>query len=276
MSSSLPNPTGFHFELSQGVGIIRLNRPQRLNALTFEIYQELADFFYLLRSHEEVRVILLTGEGRAFCSGGDVEDIIEQLFSRDMKGLLEFTRTTGRLIENMRALCKPIIGAINGVAVGAGAVMSIACDLRIASEKAKFGFIFPQVGLCGADMGATYLLPRIIGLGHASELLFTGEIIRADRAKEIGLVNHVYPHEQFLEEALKLAKQLSYGPAFANSMTKKMIEAELQMNLAEAIEAEAQAQAICMQHPDFKEANAAWNEKRPPCFEGSPNESSKS
>ena len=273
--SALPTPVGFQFELNQGVGLIRLNRPQRLNALTFDIYQELGDFFYQLRSHEEVRVVVLTGEGRAFCSGGDVEDIIEQLFSRDMKGLLTFTRVTGRLIENMRALAKPIIGAINGVAVGAGAVMSIACDLRIASEKAKFGFIFPQVGLCGADMGATYLLPRIIGLGHASELLFTGDIIKADRALEIGLVNRVYPMDTFMQEALNLAEKLSRGPAFSHSMTKKMIEAESQMNLAEAIEAEAQAQAICMQHPDFKEANAAWNEKRPPCFEGSPYESSK-
>jgi enoyl-CoA hydratase/carnithine racemase len=273
--STLPIPLGFQFELNEGIGLIRLNRPQRLNALTFEIYQELGDFFECLRSHDEVRVIVLTGEGRAFCSGGDVEDIIEQLFSRDMKGLLEFTRTTGRLIEKMRALEKPIIGAINGVAVGAGAVMSIACDLRLASEKAKFGFIFPQVGLCGADMGATYLLPRIVGLGQASELLFTGDIIRAPRALEIGLVNHVYPADTLMEEALALAKKLSLGPAFAHSMTKKMIETEVHMNLAEAIEAEAQAQAICMQHSDFKEANAAWNEKRPPCFEGSPYESSK-
>ena len=272
--SSHPTPIGFQFELNQGIGLIRLNRPTRLNALTFEIYQELGDFFEHLRSRDEVRVIVLTGEGRAFCSGGDVEDIIEQLFSRDMKGLLQFTRTTGRLIEKMRALEKPIIGAINGVAVGAGAVMSIACDLRLASEKAKFGFIFPQVGLCGADMGATYLLPRIIGLGHASELLFTGDIIKANRALEIGLVNHVYSPDELMPEALKLAKKLSLGPAFAHSMTKKMIETEVQMNLTEAIEAEAQAQAICMQHPDFKEANAAWNEKRPPRFEGSPYESS--
>ena len=265
------SPTLFDFELNEGVGLIRLNRPQRLNALTFEIYQKLSDFFVELQRDDQVRAVVLTGEGRAFCSGGDVEDIIGELFSRDMKGLLEFTRVTGALIQNMRQLRTPLIGAINGVAVGAGAVMSIACDIRIASERAKFGFIFPQVGLCGADMGATYLLPKIVGLGQASELLFTGEIIKADRALEIGLVNRVYPPERCLEEAMTLAKTLAQGPAFAHSMTKQMLEAEAQMTLAQAIEAEAQAQAICMQHPDFKEAHDAWKEKRAPRFEGGSN-----
>ena len=263
------NPTGFKFELNAGVGIITLNRPQRYNALTFEIYQELSDFFVTLQSHPEVRAVVISGEGKAFCSGGDVEDIIGELFSRDMNGLLEFTRVTGALIQNIRQIRKPVIAAVNGVAVGAGAVIAIACDLRYANDRARFGFIFPQVGLCGADMGATYLLPKVVGLGHASELLFSGEIIKAERALEIGLVNKVCG-DQCLKEALLFAKKLAQGSAFAHSMTKQMLESEAQMTLAQAIEAEAQAQAICMQHPDFREAHDAWCEKRDPKFEGSP------
>lgn len=261
------SPQSFHFELKNGVGLITLSRPARYNALTFEVYQELSEFFVTLQKHNEVRSVVLTGEGRAFCSGGDVEDIIGELFSRDMKGLLEFTRMTGALIQNIRQLRKPVIGAINGVAVGAGAVIAIACDLRFASDRARFGFVFPQVGLCGADMGATYLLPKIVGLGHASELLFTGEIIGAERAEEIGLINRRCG-ENCLTPALELAQRLANGPAFAHQMTKQMLEAEAQMTLAQAIEAEAQAQAICMQHPDFREAHDAWKEKRTPRFEG--------
>ncbi|MAD60584.1 MAG: enoyl-CoA hydratase [Myxococcales bacterium] len=263
------NPTGFKFELNAGVGLITLNRPQRYNALTFDIYQELSDFFVTLQSHSEVRAIVISGEGKAFCSGGDVEDIIGELFSRDMQGLLDFTRVTGALIQNIRQVRKPVIAAVNGVAVGAGAVIALACDLRYANDRARFGFIFPQVGLCGADMGATYLLPKVVGLGHASELLFSGDMIKADRALEIGLVNKICG-EQCLAEALSFAKKLAQGPAFAHSMTKQMLEAEAQMTLAQAIEAEAQAQAICMQHPDFREAHDAWCEKRDPKFEGSP------
>ncbi|MCB9526008.1 MAG: enoyl-CoA hydratase family protein [Myxococcales bacterium] len=263
------NPQHFDFEIVDGhVGVITLNRPDRLNALTFASYEELRDFFAWLDGNDRVRAVVLTGSGRAFCSGGDVEDIIGELFSRDMKGLLAFTRVTGALIENIRKCKKPVIAAVNGVAVGAGAVMALAADLRLASEKARFGFIFPQVGLCGADMGATYLLPRVVGLGHASELLFTGEIIRADRAERIGLVNRVVPPEALRAEALALAGKLARGPFFAHQMTKQMLEDEATLNLREAIEAEAQAQAICMAHPDFREAFDAWTEKRPPRFEG--------
>lgn len=260
-------PTTFEFTLDDGVGCITLNRADRLNALTFAIYEELRDFFAHLDSRTDVRAVVITGAGRAFCSGGDVEDIIGELFSRDMRGLLAFTRVTGALIQNIRACQIPIIAAVNGVAVGAGAVIALACDIRIASEKAKFGFIFPQVGLCGADMGATYLLPRVVGLGHASELLFTGDIIRADRAERINLVNRVVAPEACVPEALALARKLANGPAFAHRMTKKMIEDEATLNLREAIEAEAQAQAICMAHPDFREAYDAWVQKRPPRFE---------
>ena len=267
--SSQLKPQSFHFELSDGVGVITLKRPKRYNALTFEIYQELSDFFVTLQAHTEVRAVVLTGEGKAFCSGGDVEDIIGELFSRDMQGILAFTRVTGALIQNIRQLRKPVIAAVNGVAVGAGAVMALACDLRYVNDRARFGFIFPQVGLCGADMGATYLLPKVIGLGRASELLFSGEIISAQRALDIGLANHLCG-DNCLSEALNFAKTLSKGPAFAHSMTKQMLESEAQMTLAQAIEAEAQAQAICMQHSDFREAHDAWREKRDPQFEGSP------
>ena len=261
-------PTHFDFSVSDYVGTITLNRPDRLNALTFESYEELRDFFVYLDSRDDVRAIVIHGEGRAFCSGGDVEDIIGELFSRDMKGLLEFTRVTGALIRNIRRVGKPVIAAVHGVAVGAGAVMALACDMRIAGPRAKFGFIFPQVGLCGADMGSAYLLPRIVGLGHASELLFTGDIIKAERAREIGLVNRVVEEDAVVSTAKDLAKKLARGPAFAHSMTKKMIEDEANLSLEEAIEAEAQAQAICMAHPDFREAFDAWTHKRAPNFEG--------
>lgn len=269
-------PQGFRWALEGGVGTLTLSRPDRLNALTFEIYEELRDFFVWLQDQDAVRAVILTGEGRAFCSGGDVESIIGELFSRDMRGLLEFTRITGALIHNIRKLRKPVIAAVNGTAVGAGAVMALASDIRLASEKAKFGFIFPQVGLCGADMGAAWLLPRAIGMAHASELLYTGDIIRADRALEIGLVSRVLPADPpgaLMEAAQALAKKLARGPAFAHAMTKQMLDAEAHMGLAEAIEAEAQAQAICMQHPDFREAYDAWVEKRAPRYEGLEGES---
>ncbi|MCB9542540.1 MAG: enoyl-CoA hydratase family protein [Myxococcales bacterium] len=261
-------PEHFEFTVEGQVGVITLNRPDRLNALTFASYEELRDFFVHLDGRDDIRALVLTGRGRAFCSGGDVEDIIGELFARDMKGLLAFTRVTGALIRNIRRVRKPVIAAVNGVAVGAGAVMALACDLRIAGEKARFGFIFPQVGLCGADMGAAYLLPRVVGLGHASALLFTGEIIGAARAAQIGLANEVVATDEVLPRAMALAQQLARGPAFAHAMTKQMIEDEAHLSLEAAIEAEAQAQAICMAHPDFRAAYDAWVEKRPPRFEG--------
>ena len=265
--SKLIEPKGFLFENKNGVGLITLNRPNRLNALTFSIYEELRDFFAELQFDNEVRCVVITGSGRAFCSGGDKEDIIGELFARDMKGLLEFTRCTGALIRNIHTLKKPVIAAINGVAVGAGAVISIACDLRVASEDARLGFIFPQVGLSGADMGASYLLPRLIGMSRASELLFTGRLINAEEAQNIGLFHRVTSKSNCLLESLSWAKELANGPSFAHRMTKQMLISEQNMSLDEAIEAEAQAQAICMQHSDFKEAYDAWSEKRAPSFE---------
>jgi enoyl-CoA hydratase/carnithine racemase len=259
--------TSFASALDAGVMTITLDREKRLNALTFEVYQELAAFFEGLDRDDAVRAVVITGRGRGFCSGGDQDDIIKNLLGRDTPALLAFTRATGRLIAAMRACKRPIVAAVNGVAVGAGAVIACASDFRIAAENAKFGFIFPQVGLCGADMGITYLLPRLIGLTHASELLLFGDMIDADRALAIGLVNRVVPHgDAAVEMAQSWATRLAKGPAFANAMTKQMIESEHTMALAEAIEAEAQAQALCMQHPDFAEAHAAFKDKRTPSF----------
>ncbi len=251
-------PKTFRYSVAAGVAEIVLDRPDRLNALTFAIYEELRDTFAALDAENDVRAVVITGEGRAFCSGGDVEDIIGELFSRDVKGMLAFTRVTGALIENIRKVRRPVIAAVNGTAVGAGAVIALACDLRIASEKAKFGFIFPRVGLSGADMGATYLLPRVVGLGRASELLFLGDVIDAHEALRIGLVNRVVAPEACVTQAREIAARLAAGPAFAHGVTKQMLESEHTMPLAAAIEAEAQAQAICMMHPDFRAAYDAW------------------
>jgi len=263
--------TTFSLELAAGVATITLDRPKRLNALTFEIYQELADTFERLGREPDVRAIAITGRGRGFCSGGDQDDIIKELLGRDTPALVAFTRATGRLIEAMRACRRPIVGAINGIAVGAGAVIACACDVRIAAANARFGFIFPKVGLCGADMGATYLLPRIVGLGHASELLFFGDVIDAEHAARIGLVNRVVADgDAAVKLAGEWAARLAAGPAFAHAMTKQMIESEHTMALGAAIEAEAQAQALCMQHPDFGEAHAAFKAERPPRFAGAP------
>ncbi len=269
-ATSKIDPKSFKFNVENGVASITLSRADKLNALTFAIYGELADTFAALDSVNEVRAILITGEGRAFCSGGDVEDIIGELFARDMKGLVEFTRTTGRLIANIRKVRKPVVAAVNGTAVGAGAVIALACDFRIASEAAKFGFIFPKVGLCGADMGAAFLLPRVVGLGRASELLFLGDIVGADEALRIGLVNRVVSAEKCVQTARDWAERLASGPAFAHAMTKQMLESEFSMSLDQAIEAEAQTQAICMQHPDFRAAFDAWTEKRAVTYEGAP------
>jgi enoyl-CoA hydratase/carnithine racemase len=262
-------PTHFELTIEAGVAAITLDRPDRLNALTFDVYRELADTFAALE-RPDVRSVLLTGKGRGFCSGGDVEDIIAQLFSRDAEGLLAFTRATGRLIHNIAALRRPVIAAVNGVAVGAGAVIAAACDLRIAAESARFGFIFPKVGLSGADMGASFLLPRIVGRGRAAELLYFGDLVDAKTALGMGLVNRVVPDADCVKEARAWAERLAMGPAFAHSVTKQMLESEHGMSLAAAIEAEAQAQAICMAHPDFREAYDANTKKRPPRFAGAP------
>lgn len=262
------NPKSFLYEQSaQGVATITLNRPERLNALTFEVYRELTDTFAQLRTETDVRAVVITGAGRAFCSGGDVHDIIGELFSRDMEGLLEFTRMTCELIANMRALRKPVIASLNGTTAGAGACIALAADIRLASEDAQIAFLFVKVGLSGADMGAAYLLPRVVGLAKATELLYTGDFISAAEAERIGLYNRVVPVDQLAEATKEFAERLASGPAFALGKTKEMLDREAHMNLEAALECEAQAQAVCMQHPDYREAYEAFVAKRAPKFE---------
>lgn len=263
-------PKSFKADQKDGVLTLTLARPDKLNALTFEVYRELRETFEVIDSDDAIRSVVLTGEGRGFCSGGDAKDIIAKLFDMDMQALLDFTRMTGALIAAIRSARRPVIAAVNGTCVGAGAVIAAACDLRVSSDDAVYGFIFPKVGLCGADMGAAYLLPRIVGLGRASELLFFGEIIDANEALRIGLVNKVVPKAECVPVARAWADRLAAGPAFAHAMTKQMLESEHGMELDAAIEAEAQAQAVCMMHPDFKTAHEAWKAKTKPVFKGSP------
>jgi enoyl-CoA hydratase/carnithine racemase len=264
----MPDPKSFLFEKTKhGVAQITLNRPERLNALTFEVYRELTDLFASLANEADVRVVVISGAGRAFCSGGDVHDIIGELFSRDMEGLLEFTRMTCELVRNIRALPQPVIASLNGTTAGAGACIALASDIRIASEDAKIAFLFVKVGLSGADMGAAYLLPRVVGLARAAELLYTGDFISAAEAERIGLYNRVVPAAELAQTTNDLAERLARGPAFALAKTKEMLNREMHMNLDAALESEAQAQAICMQHPDYREAYEAFVAKREPKFE---------
>ncbi|HBB98826.1 MAG TPA: enoyl-CoA hydratase family protein [Blastocatellia bacterium] len=260
------NPKSFLYEQRDGIATITLNRPERLNAITFEVYHELTDFFAKLCAEKDVRVVIITGAGRAFCSGGDVIDIIGELQGRDAEGLLEFTRLTCDLIRNMRALPKPIIASLNGTTAGAGACIALASDLRIAAEEAKIAFIFVKVGLAGTDMGATYLLPRMVGLAKATELLMTGDFVEAGEAERIGLYNRVVPRDQLERVTREFAEKLASGPALGIAKTKEMLNRELHMSFESALEAEAVAQALCMQTPDFKEAHAAFIEKRPAKF----------
>src|SRR5882672_1815500 len=212
-------PKSFLYEKNgKGVAKITLNRPERLNALTFEVYRELRDTFAALRNEQDVRVVVITGAGRAFCSGGDVRDIIGELFARNIEGLLEFTRMTCELVHNIRALPKPVIASLNGATAGAGACIALASDIRLASEDAKIAFLFVKVGLSGADMGAAYLLPRVVGLSKATELLYTGDFISAREAERIGLYNRVVTGERLEAEATEFAEGIARGPAFALGM----------------------------------------------------------
>ena len=259
----MKQPATFLYEQdAQGIATITLNRPARLNALTFEVYRELTDTFAALREDRDVRVVVITGAGRAFCSGGDVHDIIGELFQRDMEGLLEFTRLTCELIRNMRALPKPVIASLNGTTAGAGACIALASDLRIASEDAQIAFLFVKVGLAGTDMAASYLLPRIVGLSKATEMLYTGDFVSAVQAERIGLYNRVVPASELLSATREFAERLARGPAFALGKTKEMLDREFHMDFEAALESEAQAQAICMQHPDYREAYEAFVAKR--------------
>lgn len=262
------SPKSFLYEAHDGIATVTLNRPERLNALTFEVYRELTDTFAQLRSEKSVRVVVITGAGRAFCSGGDVRDIIGKLQGRDAEGLLEFTRMTCELVRNIRACPQPVIASLNGTTAGAGACIALASDFRFASAEARIAFLFVKVGLSGADMGAAFLLPRLVGLTRAAELLYTGDFLSAEEAHCIGLYNRVISPDELQTETRQFAEQLTRGPAFALSMTKEMLNRELNVSFNTALEWEAQAQATCMQHPDYREAYEAFMEKREPRFKG--------
>lgn len=261
-------PTSFLFDhdADSAVATITLNRPERLNALTFQIYAELRDTFRALDTAPGVRAIVLTGRGRGFCSGGDVEDIIGALFEQDHEGLLEFTRMTCDLILAIRTCRRPVVAALNGTVAGAGAVIATACDFRIAAHTAKIAFLFTRVGLSGADMGAAWLLPRIVGLGRATELLMTGAFITAEEAHQIGLYTRVVSPERVLEEARTVAEALARGPSYALGKTKEALNREAAMDLATALAAEAEVQAGCMLSPNFRESYEAFTAKRDPRF----------
>ena len=265
----LNTPRSFLLDVDAGSAVARitLNRPERLNALTFEVYDELRNTFRDLDAEPEVRAIVITGAGRGFCSGGDVEDIIGALFDRDLEGLLEFTEMTCDLILAIRSCRQPVVAAINGTVAGAGAVIAAACDLRVAASSARIAYLFTRVGLSGADMGAAWLLPRIVGLGRATELLMTGAFIDAAEAHRIGLYNRVVPDDDVLDEATELAESLARGPSYALEVTKEALEREAHMELEDALDTEARAQALCMLNPNFREAYQAFVEKRRPRFE---------
>lgn len=256
----------YHHDVESGVATILLNRPERLNALTFQVYEELTLTFRALDEEPGVRAVVITGQGKAFCSGGDVNDIIGPLLERDLDGLQAFTRMTCDLIVAIRQCRRPVVAALNGTVAGAGAVIATACDFRIAARGAKIAFLFTRVGLSGADMGSSWMLPRIIGLGRATELLMTGDFIDAEEAFRIGLYHRVVDDGRALEVALNLAETLSRGPASSLAVTKEALNSEAHMGLLEALEQEAYVQAVCMQHPDFHEAYAAFTERREPRF----------
>jgi enoyl-CoA hydratase/carnithine racemase len=258
--------SSFVFENQDGVATIRLNDPDKLNALTFQTYADLEKIFGEIADDDAVKVVVLTGTGKGFCSGGRVDEIIGPLLKMKGDELYRFTRMTCNVVKNMRNLNKPIIAAVNGIAAGAGAMLMVAADLRIFSDQAQAAFLFVKVGLSGADMGALYLLPRIVGLGKATELIYFGDTINAEESHRIGLANRVVPSATLMDEAYSWAKRLKEGPLYALGVTKELFESEANVNLETALEMEAAAQARCMQTPDFAEGYNAFIEKRPPRF----------
>ncbi len=261
-------PQHFLWEVSGRVATIRLNRPERKNPLTFESYGELRDTFRALPYADDVDVVIFASNGGNFCSGGDVHDIIGPLIGLPMKDLLAFTRMTGDLVKAMLACGKPIIAAVDGICVGAGAIIAMAADMRLATHGAKCGFLFTRVGLAGCDMGACAMLPRLIGQGRAAELLYTGRLMRAEEGHTWGFWNALHSSNDLDAAAQTLASALAAGPTFAHSMTKTQLNQEWNMGLDQAIESEAQAQAICMQTRDFERAYRAFVAKDQPIFEG--------
>jgi len=261
-------PRHFMLEVKDRIATVRLNRPDRKNPLTFESYAELRDFFRALPYAADVDVVVFASNGGNFCSGGDVHDIIGPLVAMDMKQLLAFTRMTGDLVKAMIGCHKPIIAAVDGICVGAGAIIAMASDLRLASDRAKCAFLFTRVGLAGCDMGACAMLPRIIGQGRAAELLYTGRSMSAAEGERWGFWNALHSSDALEGEAMALARRLAAGPTFAHGITKTQINQEWNMGLEQAIEAEAQAQAICMQTRDFERAYRAFVAKEKPVFAG--------
>ena len=266
------HPQHFGWTVEGRVATITLNRPERKNPLTFDSYAELTATFRTLIAAKEIRALVLTGAGGNFCSGGDVHEIIGPLVAMrdqgDRDGLLRFTRMTGDLVSAMRACPQPIIAAVDGVCAGAGAILAMASDLRLGTARSKVAFLFVRVGLSGADMGACAILPRIIGQGRASELLYTGRVMDGAEAERWGFYNRLVTPEEVLDDARALARSLAEGPAFAHAMTKKCLHLEWDMGLDEAISAEAEVQAECMQTEDFARAYRAFLDKKPPVFEG--------
>jgi enoyl-CoA hydratase/carnithine racemase len=252
----------FSFDIHGGVATITLDRPERLNALTFDVYADLRDLFTELPHHDDVGVVVITGRGRGFCSGGDVEDIIGQLVKMDARDLLDFTRMTGTTVQRMRECRLPIIAAVNGVAAGAGAVIALAADLRILSRSASFAFLFTKVGLAGADMGSAYLLPRVVGLGKATELLLLGDKVGAEDAYNLGLAYKVVDDDRLGDSASELARRLAQGPVLAHGATKMLLTRELDMDLGGSIELEAMTQALLMTGNDFAEFYESFKSKR--------------
>ncbi|ODT54726.1 MAG: enoyl-CoA hydratase [Methylobacterium sp. SCN 67-24] len=261
-------PQHFQLSIAGKVATVTLNRPEKKNPLTFESYRELADFFLAAQKEEAIKAIVVTGAGGNFSSGGDVFEIIGPLVAMETKDLLKFTRMTGELVKTMRACPQPVIAAIDGICAGAGAIIAMASDLRLGTAETKIAFLFNRVGLAGCDMGACAMLPRIIGQGRAAELLYTGRVLRGDEAERWGFLNRLLARENVLAEAQALAAELADGPTFANAMTKRMLEMEWAMSVESAIEAEAVAQALCMQTEDFARAYHAFAAKQKPVFEG--------
>jgi enoyl-CoA hydratase/carnithine racemase len=261
-------PTHFLLKVNEGVATVTLNRPERKNPLTFESYRELTDFFRACAMDNEVKTVVISGAGGNFSSGGDVFEIIGPLVKMDTKGLTAFTRMTGDLVKAMRACPQPIIAAVDGICAGAGAIVAMASDMRLAATGAKVAFLFNKVGLAGCDMGACAILPRIIGQSRASELLYTGRFMTAEEGERWGFFSRIVTPEQVLSQAQLLAKQVSEGPTFANTMTKRMLAMEWAMSVEEAIEAEAVAQALCMTTADFARAFEAFSNKVKPAFQG--------
>lgn len=258
----------FDFALDDGVATVTFSRPDKLNALTFDVYADLRDLLAELPHRGDTRVLVLTGQGRGFCSGGDVEEIIGELQGMGAGELLEFTRMSGAVVKAMRESPLPIVAGVNGVAAGAGAVLALATDFRLLARSAKLSFLFTRVGLAGADMGAAYLLPRLVGLGRATELLVLGEEVDPDQAVEIGLATKVVEDGELPAAATELARRLADGPALAYSTTKTLLTRELDLNLGGAIEMEALAQALLMKSEDFGAFYAAWSEGRSPAWSG--------